>query len=529
MGEDEGVGRPTVPGPGPFGNRYVLLGVSLAAVLFVVFGLFLIRFSFVKSRGEEFTKVLQYLSAKEASDVTTELKNLKIPYKLEDKGGTILVAKNRADEARLGLGAKNLPRGGVVGFEIFDKTGLGTTDFDRRIKFIRAISGELSRNISQMEGVEEARVQIVIPETQLFVGKKSPVTASVLLRLKKNQSISTEQVNGIVHLVSSSVEDLKPENVTVVDINGYILNGTQPAAAFEKIVELPQGVGEQVVVEGEKEPKTSLHRDIIDQLNYKDELEKRLTDKAQEVLNRIYLPDKARVWVNVELGATKAVPTGKMVVEAQIPWEIKKLNAVVLINTSEKLTEVPLSFETLKNNTFNLVASAIGYDRQRGDRIEMRRLPFTSAFQTVAKPEPFPGISPAVPKAEVTLAPEAAGLPKEEAKLNFWQNIGAVFQGLAGFLMAWLGLLVSAKAPVVLRILGLALLLLIVAGLTWWLFFRKKKPVEEIKIGRGQEKGEPIDLSGVPEIQKLREVASTQPEKLASVLKSWLAEGEGGG
>jgi flagellar M-ring protein FliF len=166
------------------------------------------------------------LDLKDAALVITRLKDLKIPYQIKDNGHAIAVPKAKADEARLGLAAKNLPGGGTVGWEIFDQSKLGATDFDRRIQFVRAISGELARTINRINVIEDARVQIVIPETKLFEVSTAPVTASVLLKMKAGESLTRNQVNWIVRLVAGSVENLKPQNVTIIDTNGNILSGT---------------------------------------------------------------------------------------------------------------------------------------------------------------------------------------------------------------------------------------------------------------------------------------------------------------
>jgi flagellar biosynthesis/type III secretory pathway M-ring protein FliF/YscJ len=219
------------------GGRQFLIIATVITVVFFTFFLVGIRSCSMPSVDNEqkvaSSHVIIYsnLDLKDAALVITRLKDLKIPYQIKDNGHAIAVPKAKADEARLGLAAKNLPGGGTVGWEIFDQSKLGATDFDRRIQFVRAISGELARTINRISVIEDARVQIVIPETKLFEVSTAPVTASVLLKMKAGESLTRNQVNGIVRLVAGSVENLKPQNVTIVDTNGNILSGTAYRAA----------------------------------------------------------------------------------------------------------------------------------------------------------------------------------------------------------------------------------------------------------------------------------------------------------
>ncbi|HID95616.1 MAG TPA: flagellar M-ring protein FliF, partial [Candidatus Latescibacteria bacterium] len=115
-------------------------------------------------------------------------------------------------------------RTGAIGYEIFDKTNLGLTDFLQRVNYRRALEGELTKTIQQMEGVQAVRVHIVIPEQRLFKESQREPTASVVLKLRKTSSLSPRQIRGITHLVASSVEGLKPSGITIVDYNGNLLS-----------------------------------------------------------------------------------------------------------------------------------------------------------------------------------------------------------------------------------------------------------------------------------------------------------------
>jgi flagellar M-ring protein FliF len=166
------------------------------------------------------------MNQKDAADVVAELKKSNVPYQLSETGDkvTILVPAEKVYDARLSLAGQGLPRGGGVGFELFDQTKFGMTDFTQKVNFKRALEGELQRTIRSLSEVEDARVHIVMPEPELFTDREKATTASVVLTLKADQQLKRDQVRGIVHMVASGVEGLKPEDVNVVDNHGNMLS-----------------------------------------------------------------------------------------------------------------------------------------------------------------------------------------------------------------------------------------------------------------------------------------------------------------
>src|SRR5208283_2951958 len=127
-------------------------------------------------------------------------------------------------ELRLELASQGVPQGGGVGFEIFDKNQLGVTEFVQRLNYVRALQGEIARTIRQLAEVDQARVHIAIPERTIFTEREEKPTASIVLKLKAGRVLSQGQIGGIVHLVSSSVEGLSPEQVTIIDNMGNMLS-----------------------------------------------------------------------------------------------------------------------------------------------------------------------------------------------------------------------------------------------------------------------------------------------------------------
>jgi flagellar M-ring protein FliF len=164
------------------------------------------------------------LSQEDGGEILAKLKEKKIQYQLTNNGTTILISQDQVYDTRITLAADGLPKGGGVGFEVFDRTNLGTTDFVQKLNYQRALQGELSRTIKQIKEVEQARVHIVTPKESLFVEEQKKPTASVFIKTRSGMTLGAPQVEGIVHLVASAIEGLEPGNITVVDTSGKILS-----------------------------------------------------------------------------------------------------------------------------------------------------------------------------------------------------------------------------------------------------------------------------------------------------------------
>jgi flagellar M-ring protein FliF len=173
----------------------------------------------------EFQLLYSNLSPEDAGAIVTSLRERKIPYEISSSGNSILVPIEKVYELRLELASQGLPQGSGVGFEIFDDTKLGMTDFVQNVNYQRACQGELARTINGLTEVESSRVHIVMPTKSVFVEDEKPATASVVLKIRPGRELNEEQVQGIVHLVSSAVSGLAPKNVTVVDNYGKMLAG----------------------------------------------------------------------------------------------------------------------------------------------------------------------------------------------------------------------------------------------------------------------------------------------------------------
>lgn len=173
------------------------------------------------------------LSQPDSAAVVQRLKEQKVKYEIRGDGSTIAVSPaSQVHELRLTLASDGIPRGGTVGFELFDATNLGTTTFVEKLKFQRALQGELERTISSIDGVMGARVHVVQPEKTVFAKTGNQPTASVLLRLRPGAELEEKQIKGISNLVAGSVEGLTLENVNIVDIYGNLLTAKSTDQEF---------------------------------------------------------------------------------------------------------------------------------------------------------------------------------------------------------------------------------------------------------------------------------------------------------
>jgi flagellar M-ring protein FliF len=166
------------------------------------------------------------MDAESAASVVAKLKNDKVPYVLDEGGRTIRVASARVDELRLAFSSQSMPSSGRIGFEIFDRTAFGTTEFLEHVNYRRALEGELARTIGTIAEVASARVHIAMAKDSLFSSEAQAAKASVVLKLRSNRPPAAATVNGIAGLLAASVESLRPEAVVIVDTYGRSLSKT---------------------------------------------------------------------------------------------------------------------------------------------------------------------------------------------------------------------------------------------------------------------------------------------------------------
>ena len=234
----------------------------------------------------DFQVLYSNLGPEDGGAIVSALKEKRIPYKISSNGSSILAPREQIYDLRLELAGNGLPRGSGVGFEIFDNAKLGMTEFVQNVNYQRALQGELSRTIDQIDGVESSRIHIVMPAKSLFIEEDTPATASVSLKLRSGRWLSKDQVQAIVHLVSSSISSLNPENITIVDNYGKMLSGTKDKSGTGQV--------------------------SSDQLGLQEKMEKNLENRIQTMLETVLGAGKAIARVSCSLDFTREEKTEEL-------------------------------------------------------------------------------------------------------------------------------------------------------------------------------------------------------------------------
>lgn len=198
----------------------------LTAILAVAGGLFALQ-RWNNERGYE--PLFSGMSPEDAGAVTAKLRESATEYRLADGGGTILVKSDRVAEMRLQLAAAGLPQTGRLGFELFDQTNFGASEFTEQVNYHRAIEGELERSVKTLREIESARVHVTMPKESLYLEARQPAKASILVKLRRGAQLSAQNIQAITQLAASAVTGLQANQVTVLDTAGNLLNRPRPA------------------------------------------------------------------------------------------------------------------------------------------------------------------------------------------------------------------------------------------------------------------------------------------------------------
>ena len=220
----------------PMGKNLVR-GGAVAGVLAIVLILWL------WNKEPDYKVLFSNFSDRDGGAITASLDQMQVKHKFSEGGNAILVPSEQVHDVRLRLAAQGLPKGGNVGFELMENQKLGVSQFLEQVNYQRALEGELARSIESLAAVQSARVHLALPKPSVFVREQQKPTASVLLNLHPNRIIDPAQTSAIVHLVASSVPELLPANVTVVDQNGNLvsdLNKNGAAAGNAKNLDASQ-------------------------------------------------------------------------------------------------------------------------------------------------------------------------------------------------------------------------------------------------------------------------------------------------
>lgn len=407
--------------PGTKLLAFMMIGVLFISVVIAV----------VMNKTPDMTLLFSNITESTAADIVKILDQNNVQYELKNDGKNIYVKKDKANRVRLLLKEKGLPKDGDrVGFEIFDKTNLGVTDFVQNVQHHRALAGELERTISTIRGVEGVRVHIVIPEEKLFEKEKQSPSATIMLTLHHEGALDGSQIDGIRQLTSSSIEGMKPRNVTVVDNFGNVLasvedsndegmSGVSSRMALQKSVESYYIKKVQSLLDSVLGGSNSVVRiDALLDFDKIEETEEKYDPESAVVRAETITSEKASGATNSAKGppgvqsnmspanksgsgssqenqTSREVLNNKYEINKKVSHIIKSIGDVKKLTVSVFLKQKiktdkngdpvkgedgkavlePRTTEEIKN--FNeIVNNAIGFDEKRGDKVVIKEVPF---------------------------------------------------------------------------------------------------------------------------------------------------------
>lgn len=377
------------------------------------------------------------LKPADAQTIVEKLKATGVPYTLTNGGTTVSVPQERISELRLQMAGEGAISGGHVGFDLFDRTNFGATDFAQQVNYRRAVEGELAKTLEGMDEVESARVHITPKKESVFTEKEEGAKASVVVRVRQNKELSGERTNAIVSLVASSIEGLDPSGVSVMDTSGRLLaaagkdrpKGFGDAGAFQSQIEARRkfeaenaarlvALIEPVV--GDNRVRADVSADIdftqIEQSEEKYDPKSQVVRSqqvAQELRNNPLQQTNAPVGARSNNPATAPTPVPPTTAAAAatadqrntstVNYEIdktvrktfggggrvNKLNvSVVVDHKSVEGVEVARTADELKQIQ-DLVSAAVGIDAARGDTVVVQTMPFSRPQAGPAEPKSF--------------------------------------------------------------------------------------------------------------------------------------------
>src|SRR5579871_5792406 len=181
------------------------------------------------NQERDFKPLFTGVAAEDAGPLLAKLRESSAEYRLSENGTTVLVPSTRVAELRIEMASAGLPKSGRIGFELFDKTNFGASEFAEQVNYHRAIEGELERSVMSIREVEQARVHVTLAKDSLYTEARQPAKASVLVKLRSAAALSPQNIAAICQLTASAVPGLSADQVSLVDTNGNLLN--RPRAA----------------------------------------------------------------------------------------------------------------------------------------------------------------------------------------------------------------------------------------------------------------------------------------------------------
>jgi flagellar M-ring protein FliF len=518
------------------------LGGGLAALAAVV-----IAIGLWSSQGD-YRVLFANLPDKEGGAVVAQLAQMQVPYKFAEGGSAILVPADKVNEVRLKLASQGLPKSSVVGFELMDNARFGQTQTQERVNLQRALEGELTRTISSIDAVESARVHLALPNQNGFFREQQKPSASVVLMLRGGRVLDRAQLAGIVHLVASSVPELQPKDVSVLDQTGTLLtqNSDHDGQGLDPTqlqyvnqmeggyVKRIQELLEPVVGAANLRATVTADVDFSQSDATSEQFKPNQGDPKQATVRSQQLSDTGGNAGAVPSGVpgaasnTPPVPATAPINGASAPLQaaqggtvganghretvtnyevdrtvrvtrgatglVRRLNAAVVVNQKTstdakgKTTTTPLTQEEMDKLTA-LVQEAIGYDKERGDSVKVINAPF--------KAEPA---------------------PKEE-ELPLWKQ-------------PWfLDLLRAGGVPAGLTLVALAVLFGLVRPAVM-AALAKPAEAEKAELDVVADDAEELGMDALPEIleapqmakklENARQLAKDNPTAVANIVRDWV-------
>ena len=393
----------------------------------------------VMGRQPDYKVLFSNLSDKDGGAIVAQLSQMNVPYKHADGGGAILIPAERVHDVRLRLATQGLPRGSVTGFELMETNRFGMTQFQERLNFQRGLEGELTRSIQALSSVQGARVHLALPNQNGFFREQQKPSASVLVSLHPGRILDRAQLAGIVHLVASSVPELAPSAVSVLDDTGKLLSQS-PDAAGEEGINAQQLLYVQQIEQQYARRIMEILEPVVGRNNVKAQVSAELdfsrTESTSEQFRPNQTPDSGAIRSQQVLessGTANKTATGVPGAVANQPpapsaapvnganpaptaggqqgaeestskresttnyevdktvkvtrgnnWAIKRLSAAVVVNYQALAEEKggaspkPLTPEQIEQMT-GLVRETIGFNKERGDSVNLMNTPFLSS------------------------------------------------------------------------------------------------------------------------------------------------------
>ena len=503
-----------------FANISIAQRIWIAAAALAVIGAISALSHWNQER--DFKPLFTNVAAEDAGPMLAKLRESGAEYRLEDNGATVLVPSGRVAELRIEMASSGLPKSGRIGFELFDKTNFGASEFAEQINYHRAIEGELERSVMSIREVEQARVHITLAKDSLYTESREPAKASVLVKLRHTAALSPQNVAAICQLTASAVPGLSPEQVSLVDTNGNLLNRPRPGGAADG------EAGNEAALDYRKSVEHDLQSKIAATLEpmlgadhfragVSADVDLSSGEQSEEVFdpNKSVMVTSQRTSDGPALQSASGIPgtasslprptskpaigasnysretenvsyqTSRLVKHTRLPQgAVKKLSLSVLVDhelrwegvgdKAKRIIEPP-SPEKLKVIR-DLVAAAVGLDATRGDQLVVEAFPFESTL--TAEP--------------VVLNPPVPVAPDPKLPLPRW------LQFLAG------------KNPMVLGAIGAGALVAIVA-----LF---------ALLRRGRKSGRSMEATATPAIEGAKPRPLQTPQEVERQIEGRFAE-----